>query len=273
MTRRTLRRSTGLVAATVVAVAAACLASPGFAAGVAAGFQPSAIAVAPGDTFTVEIAVTAAGDEFNAFDAAIRFDPARLAFVPTSPLASQRGALMTAACANTFHLFSAQPDSLLATLSLLCSNVFVTGPGVVYRVRFRALPGAGVTTIELGPATAFYRAGFFVLPLAKGTMTVTIGTAAGVPGAPGRAGVRLAPPRPNPARGTGVAEFELAEADRVRLELLDAQGRRVALLADARFEAGPARVPVAVAAPAGVYRLRMTTGRGAVRERRWVVLR
>ena len=88
-------RHLGLVAAIVVATAAAgCLTTAASAAGISVGFQQPALAVAPGDTFTVELVVPEAGDEFNAFDAAIRFDPARLAFGHRSswPRATRSGA-------------------------------------------------------------------------------------------------------------------------------------------------------------------------------------
>lgn len=356
-------------------LAGSLAAAPAAAAGVTAGFQQPFLQVAPGDTFQVQIVVPVAGDPFNAFDAPIRFDPAQLTFVPTSPLANQRGALMTSACSNTFHLFNARPDSLQITLSLLCNQVFVIGPGVVYQVRFRAPLTPGITTLTLGPSTAFYNAGFKVLPLVKTGMTVqigdpvppdvavltpnggeswTVGTshditwtatdASGVasvdldysadgggswtpiatgepndgvfawtvpptpsanalvrvtaydpasnsasdtsdavftiadvvdvPTAGAPAAVRLLAPRPNPARGgAGTLAFELPAADDVRLEALDAQGRRVATLAAGRFAAGRHSLPARFAAPPGVYRVRLVTGAGAIAERGWTLLR
>jgi len=48
----------------------------------------------------------------------------------------------------------------------------------------------------------------------------------------------LAPPMPNPARGTTRFSFELPRAMSARLEVLDVQGRVVATLADGEFGAG-----------------------------------
>ena len=254
------------------------LAGPGAAAAdVFAGFSPSTITVAPGDTFTVEVVLQQAGAELNAFDASVRFDPARLSFVPTSPLSSQRGPLMTNACANTFHLFNAAPDSLKITLSLLCNNTFVTGPGVIYRVRFVAGTTTGSTPLTLGAFTEFYRAGLFVRPLFKQSMTVNIVQGVAVEPAPsGGNRLDLAPPAPNPARGGGAMalEFTLPEADEVSFDLLDLQGRRLAERDGERHPAGRHRLswrPPVVAS--GDYFVRLRTGSGRSVVRRWAVLR
>jgi hypothetical protein len=52
-------------------------------------------------------------------------------------------------------------------------------------------------------------------------------------------GLALAPPAPNPARGALRFSFDLPRAMRVRLEVLDVQGRVVAVLAEGDF--GPGR--------------------------------
>jgi hypothetical protein len=52
------------------------------------------------------------------------------------------------------------------------------------------------------------------------------------------AGLALAPPAPNPARGTTRFSFDLPRAMHVRLEVLDVQGRLVAALAEGDFRAG-----------------------------------
>jgi hypothetical protein len=51
-------------------------------------------------------------------------------------------------------------------------------------------------------------------------------------------GLALAPPAPNPARGALRFAFDLPRAMRVRLEVLDVQGRVVATLAEGDFAAG-----------------------------------
>ena len=135
----------------------------------------------------------------------------------TVPSANQIGPLMTSACGNRFHLFAPHPTQLDMTCSLLCSNVFVNGPGVIYQVKFRskAVPGA-TTTLAITPATTFYKAGFIMLPLGIQGMTLTITDVTGVGGerAPGRSSSRRSPirlrasgsgPRLHAGRGGGGA--------------------------------------------------------------------
>lgn len=250
------------------------VAAPPARAGVSAGFADSVLTVAPGDTFVVQIVVPVAADSFNAFDAPIRFDPARLAFVATTPAGLQRGPLMTAACSNTFVDFHATTDSLKISLSLLCAGTYVAGPGTLYQVKFRALAPTGPTAVVLGPSTTFYRAGLRVLPVTKRGLTVQIGANTGVVDPAGRTGVRLSTPFPNPSiDGAGTFAFELPAPDVVKLELLDVAGRRVAVLASGRLDAGRHDVPVALALRPGRYRLRLATGAGTALERSWTVLR
>lgn len=229
--------------AAALALAASLLpafAAPLGAAGVHARLQPAAITVTQGQEFDVEIAVFQADGSFNAFDAAIRFDPSRLTFVPAANPATQQGSLMTAACGNRFHVFSAATDSLAASVTLLCSGVTVTGPGVLYKVRFRAGTTSGPTALTLGPSTRFYRAGFFVDPLEAQSTEVCI-DACNVavpetsPGAPG-----LLPPSPNPwpAGRPGHFAFATTRAGAVRLELFDLGGRKLAARGPEWCEAG-----------------------------------
>lgn len=241
------------------------------------GFVPSAITVAPGDTFTAYVAILQPDAEFNAFDASVRFDPAWVTFEPTSPTSDQRGPVMTSACATAFHRFEPAPDSLKITLGLLCGNTFVTGPGTIYRVRFRAGMAHGTTTLSLGPFTELYRAGLFVRPLHKQDMTVTIGGPTGVGGDDGLGGrLELGPPAPNPCRGrdTVLLEFNLPGPDVVSFDVLDAQGRRVAGRNAEWYEAGRHRVPWSPPALVnGSYFVRLRTLASGRVVRRWAVLR
>ena len=66
---------------------------------------------------------------------------------------------------------------------------------------------------------------------------------------------------PNPTAGAATLEYGLAEAADVRLEVYDALGRRVAVLADEAQEAGPHRVRFDGGALArGVYHWRLVSG-------------
>src|SRR6185369_8692689 len=88
--RRSPARGTGFACAVAIAALAAMgLRPPTAAADVTAGFSPATMTVAPGDTFTVTVAIPVADAAFNAFDASVRFDPAMLTYVPGS---NQRGA-------------------------------------------------------------------------------------------------------------------------------------------------------------------------------------
>ena len=99
-------------------------------------------------------------------------------------------------------------------------------------------------------------------------------TAEGAPSAAAQAAARavpaelaLEPPSPNPARSGAAVAFGLPEPADVRVEVYDALGRRVAVVAEGPFEAGWHRATLdAAALPAGLYLVRLQAG-GAVRTR------
>jgi hypothetical protein len=75
------------------------------------------------------------------------------------------------------------------------------------------------------------------------------------------ASVELEPNAPNPFNLTTSLAFELTEADRVRLEVFNALGQRVATLADRRFPAGRHEVQWnARGVASGVYFYRLRAG-------------
>ena len=83
----------------------------------------------------------------------------------------------------------------------------------------------------------------------------------------------LLPVRPNPMAAVGEVAFTLATRAEVALEVFDATGRRVAVLADGPRDAGPHRAAVPAARLAGgVYAVRLRTP-GAELSRRFVVVR
>jgi len=88
----------------------------------------------------------------------------------------------------------------------------------------------------------------------------------------------FAPVAPNPARGAARFAFTLQRGAHVRLELLDAQGRRVRTLADGAWAAGEGSVAWDLAddggrrVPPGLYLARLDAGGGSA-TRRVIVIR
>lgn len=217
-------------------------AAPAARAGVTAALQPATQSVAPGAEFDLVIAVTQSGSAFNAFDAVIGFDPAALTLLQLSPLSLQEGALMTGACPSTFHRFTPGTDRATIADVLLCDGQSVTGPGQIYKLRFRASNTPQTTTVQFLPGLRFYDAGLYVTPVTSSNATVTIGSTVGVGGplapAPGLT-VRASP---NPARGSTVLRIEADQAGPQEVLVLDSLGRVVRRLEKSSFGAGPRTV-------------------------------
>ncbi len=260
----------GLIAAVALFARAAA------AAGIHAGIVPLVSTPALGDTVVVELRITTADAAFNAFDASIQFDPARLAFVATAPVSNQIGPVMTGACSQFFHQFAPHSDSVEIHLSMLCANTSVTGPGSIYRVRFRTIGTTGSTALTCGPSTMFYNGGLFVRPLDLTPATLQVGNGTGVdsPAAPGPA-FTLESPHPNPAFSGALTLAYAAPAPRhVRFDLLDTQGRRVATRDAGRVAAGRGTLTwEGLRLEPGLYFVRMSAGAGSPLPRAWVVLR
>jgi FlgD Ig-like domain len=269
-------------AAGILLLASASLvpfATPSHAAGIQLGGVQDTLVVAPGATFTVDVAIRSAGASFNGFDLGLRFDPSQLTFVPTAPLSDQRGVMMTGACPNTFHVFTPSPDSLSVALVLLCNEISVTGPGSIYRVQFTAGPTDAWTQLTFGSSTQFYLGGPIVIPLDARPIRVKIGSPPNVGVDPNPViMLTLTPPGPNPAHSAARLSFSLPRSGPVSLTVFDLAGRRVRELASGTLAAGdherswdladPQGVPVAD----GLYLVRLTAA-GGVRTRRLVVAR
>jgi hypothetical protein len=129
-----------------------------------------------------------------------------------------------------------------------------------------AMPAVQFRAIEYVPAQGVMRFATW----GTGLWDYNTGGTADVPGA--RAGALALAPRANPVRGLGRLDFTLPQAGRVRLELLDVAGRRVASLLDGEQAAGPASAAFdAARLGAGVYFARLATAQGT-RSARVVVL-
>ena len=264
-----------LLAAAMILVTAVRVAG---AQGVHVALTPAQQTVAPGAQFDVVIDVTQAGSAFNGFDAVVAYDPQALTFLPTSPTSLQQGCLMTggcsAACGNTFHVFSAASDSLSASDVLLCNQTSLTGPGALYVLRFQASNTPQVTQLVIRGAR-FYNAGLFVTPVVAAGAHVTIGTIVGVEAAPA-AGLRLRA-EPNPAFGSVRLDIRDDRPGVLDVRVIDALGRTVRRLASA-WAPGEVRLEwdgrgdAGARMPAGVYWVRVQSG-DRVRQTRVTLLR
>ena len=120
---------------------------------------------------------------------------------------------------------------------------------------------ASANTVTVGPVDGFSD---FVI----GTQTPV-----SVDGLPDADAFALSDPAPNPARGRTSVTLAMAHAGNVRVSVVDALGREVAVMHDGRLAAGRHRVALDAAdLAAGVYAVRAEAS-GTVRSTRMVVVR
>lgn len=259
----------------VLALAAAAGAAR---AAVSTALTPAIQSVQPGTDFDVFVDVSSAGSAFNGFDVVVSFDPGALTLLPTNPTTLQQGCLMTgscsAACGNTFHVFSAAGDSIAVSDVLLCNSVSLTGPGHVYHLRFHAGNTTQVTQLSLRRAK-FYNAGLFVTPVSTTSCQVGIGVQVGV-GAPVPGLARPLRVEPNPTFGRVDLVSEDEAAGLVEVNIVDLQGRLVQHVGPAWL--GPhsrlgwdGRDSQGARVPAGLYLVRIRRG-GQVQNARVILL-
>ena len=128
---------------------------------------------------------------------------------------------------------------------------FTLAAGVAQTVRFAYVGGASLVAFQQNAAAA-----------------QALFPTAGEDGPSASAGLRIAPPVPNPATGQAAVTFELDAAQTARLAVYDVLGREVAVLADGAQAAGAHTVALdASALPAGVYVARLTAGGQSVTRR------
>ncbi len=215
--------------------------SPARADGVHVALVPDTVAAAAGDTVYLELDVTEAGAPFNAFDAVIGFEPSALTFLPTSPLTLQEGSLMTGACATSpFQYFVAAADSLLISIAIQCAGVSLTGPGQLYKLRFRAQDVQQGTWVHIRHIQ-FYDAGIYVNPAYATDAYVVIGAPTGVAAPAVPAGLSLGA-APNPCRSGTVFSVGSDNGGEQSLSVYDITGRMVRSLERGSFAPGARRV-------------------------------
>jgi hypothetical protein len=259
-------RSDSLRAAGVALLAVVTFLASGARADVDLAVLPAVVSVDQGEVFDVELTVTPAGSAFNGYDAFVTFDSTLLTFLE-QPRAVQEGPLMTDACSNTFHSFSVLPGGETLSIShvLLCASTSVTGPGVVYRLRFQARDQNAVTTIGLTTGTDFYLAGIYVRPVFTQDAEVRIGPVSDVPGDPTAGSPNLSA-SPNPFNPATRISFEAAAPAHARVAVYSTRGNLVAELLDEQVGRGPhavvwdGRDHLGQTVGSGVYMVRLELG-------------
>ena len=249
------------------------------AEGTSLAIDPALTVIAPGQEFTVDIVVPAAGTPINGYDAVVGFDPARLELLLPTPRSLGEGALFTDACAQRFLNVAVRLDSTAVTVShvLLCAGTSVAGPGITYELRFRAREIIGDTHLQLLEGTAAYDAGAYVTPFTSSDAVVRIGDPVAAPPATPRSRELIAVP--NPFNPRTELRFESTEPERIRLEVFDLAGRAIDTLYDGHIEPGPFRLTWDALdrngrrLSSGVYLARLTTSAGFTAITRLVLVR
>jgi flagellar hook capping protein FlgD len=260
------------LAAALALVAILGLAIPVAAlAAVTVALQPGSSSVATGAEFDLYLEVTQAGSAFNGFDAIVGYNPAALTLIRLTD-AQQEGALFTNACSNRFHRFGEGSDRDTISAVLLCNQTFVSGPGTLYRLHFKASNTPQTTTVTFLPGLHFYNAGLYVTPVSSSNATITIGTVVGV-------GTEIAPSPlrivalPNPARGATRFHIEADRTGPQQVRVLDSLGRVVrsfeggSVAAGTREVAWNRRSDSGRRLPAGAYTVEVTSGTFSARTR------
>ena len=235
------------------------------------GLTSTPAAVQGGDTLIIEFSVLEAGPEFNAFDAYIQFDPEVLTYLPPRFLREQEGPLMLEACPQTFHMFYQSPDGMTLEVheSLLCAGVSVTGPGVVYRLKFICADVDAYTHLDLlgtpEMPSRFFMNGTVVDLDIYSPLFVQIGD--GASGAPmPRSDIMPLHAHPNPLNPQTEFSFSLLEAGCVELDVYDVKGRRMVTLVREFLTSGqqsivwPGRDGACREVSSGTYLARLRSG-------------
>ena len=274
MQRKTRRRLSSGLLALVMLAATVALADPGATMAparsdtVLVALVPPAHQFAAGDTFTVDVVVPVAGPQFNAYDAYVSYDPAVLTFLQADNIADQEGPLMREACYQTFHVFDIAPDSSFVEIHhvLLCNNTYLTGPGVLYQLKFQCNDVDADTRLdfllEAPTRTRFFANGLFVDPLRAIGADIRVGEG-DVTAAPEVGEARRLRAAPNPFNPRTTLSFTVAAPGAADLAVYDLAGRRVRRLLHGAVASGTHRMTwdglddAGAALPSGVYLARL----------------
>lgn len=243
--------------------------SPALAAtGVRVVLAPATGNVQLGEQFDLEVTIPDSSAEFNAFELEVVFDDSLLTLV-----SNQEGPVMTGACGSRFHVFDETDGTFTVTDGLLCSGAKVSGPGVIYVLRFQANVDDTLTSVVL-QAAGFSDAGINVTPVEREHAQVVIGNVIGVPDGDGAPRARLHAPFPNPFQRAVNLGFTALESGDARLEVYSVSGRLMKRLMNREVVSGQTYPmtwdgsdeqgrPV----PPGIYFVRLTTGTRAYTQR------
>lgn len=207
------------------------------AQGVHVALSPIDSVVALGDQFDVRVEVTTAGDPFNAYQTVIEFDPAALTYIP-QPTSQQEGSLMASQCGSTFKQFvhDAGSDSIKITHALLCANTSVTGPGVLYKIRFQAQASHSTNTEIRFRWINFANAGLAVGPVDSTNASLILGNPTDATWVlPVTHSIHVSP---NPFNPNTTVRVESLSPGHERLLVHDVRGRLVRVLEEGYFGSG-----------------------------------
>lgn len=212
--------------------------SPARAAGVRAAFFPETLSVAPGDTFSVQVRIPAAGSAINGYAATIAFDPAVVHFLAQNQ-AAQEGPLLRDSCFthNVYYSFSSAADSMSVLDIMLGNGCATVGPGTLLRLRFVAVGPVALTSIRFR-RLVFYNDGLYVLPVAHSDATVLIGATLDVPRVSAPPAAMRFWAEPNPSRGACVLRTDRPVQVAREVVVCDVSGRTVRRLAAAALGSG-----------------------------------
>jgi hypothetical protein len=229
LARRIVAASMALLVTSIALVARPHVAH----AGVQVALTPAAQTVTPGSDFYIDVMVTQPSDPYNAWEATLDFDTAALTYLPATPVTDEQGCLMLGTCSNacggTVLETAPGPDSLYVFNALSCYQTFISAPGQLYHLHFRASTKVQQTTLSFS-LLHFSKAGLRVNPVIYAPAQIGIGMAVtAVDPSATSAGLRLSA-SPNPARGSVTLAIGSERSGPQEITVRDIQGRSVRVL-------------------------------------------
>ena len=120
----------------VLIVFAVAFAAEDARSAVSIAIEPEFTVVAPGEEFTVDVALAEFGDSINGYDALVGYDPTRLELILPIPRSAGEGPLFKEACPQRFLNVAV---SVFLTVLVLSYVMYVTDPSVAERTKIDRL--------------------------------------------------------------------------------------------------------------------------------------